>query len=90
MDILFNYLGIFTQSEVHTAEGRADAVVTTTTHIYIFEFKIDKSAKIAMTQLKERNYAAKYANITPAKKIVLVAVNFSTKTRLMEDWLFEE
>jgi hypothetical protein len=87
MHILFNYLGIYIQSEVHTTNGRADAVVFTNTHIFIFEFKIGKSSKTAMKQLLDKDYASKYINSD--KKIVLIGANFNKKTRRMDKWLVE-
>jgi hypothetical protein len=85
--ILFKCLGIRIESEVHTARGRADAIVTTATHIYIFEFKQHKTATEAMTQLKNRNYAAKYR--ATQKIIVGIGVNFDKALREFEPWLIE-
>jgi hypothetical protein len=82
--ILFNYVGIYTQSEVHTTDGRADAVVHTTDRIFIFEFKYNASANAALTQLKAKNYAAKYEN--SGKEIVLIGANFKKRTRRMDSW----
>jgi Predicted AAA-ATPase/PD-(D/E)XK nuclease superfamily len=82
--ILFNYLGIYTQSEVHTTDGRADAVVFTENRIFIFEFKYNASAKDALTQLQEKNYAAKYAN--EGKEIVLIGANFKRRTRRLDNF----
>jgi hypothetical protein len=85
--VLFNYLGLFTQSEVHTTYGRADAVVFTTERIFIFEFKINKTAIAALTQIKEKNYAAKYENT--GKEIVLIGINFNKRKRLLDDFKYE-
>ncbi|MEY4926038.1 MAG: hypothetical protein RI894_474, partial [Bacteroidota bacterium] len=86
--VLFHYIGIQVQSEVHTARGRADAILTTENYIYIFEFKIDKSTGEAMQQILTKNYVAKYEH--SGKKIILVAANFDTKTREMDDWEIAE
>jgi hypothetical protein len=83
--ILFKYLGVKVESEVHTARGRADAIVFAKTHIFIFEFKIGKTAAEAMEQLKTRNYAAKYTE--SGKKITLIAMNFDKKYREWDEWL---
>ncbi|MEY4927107.1 MAG: hypothetical protein RI894_1543 [Bacteroidota bacterium] len=82
--ILFHYLGLYIQSEVHTSRGRADAVVFTNTHIFIFEFKIGKSTAAAMQQLVERKYAAKFRE--SGKEVALIAVNFDKEEQEMEDW----
>ncbi|MEY4926714.1 MAG: hypothetical protein RI894_1150 [Bacteroidota bacterium] len=82
--VLFNYLGIYTQSEVHTTDGRADAVIFTENYIFLFEFKYNASAEAALTQLQEKNYASKYEN--SGKKIVLIGANFKRRTRRMDDF----
>jgi Predicted AAA-ATPase/PD-(D/E)XK nuclease superfamily len=84
--ILFQYLGIYIQSEVHTTEGRMDSVVFTDTHIFIFEFKINQTAALALQQIQTKNYASKYEN--QHKKLVLIGANFNTQSRLMDDWAF--
>jgi hypothetical protein len=83
--VLFKYLGVTVESEVHTARGRADAIVFAKTHIFIFEFKIGKTAAEAMEQLKTRNYAAKYTEM--GKTITLCALNFDKKYREWDEWL---
>ena len=42
-------MGQFTESEVRSACGRADAVVKTPEYIYVFEFKLDGSARSSPT-----------------------------------------
>ena len=39
--LIFKLMGQFTQAEVHSSRGRADAVVRTPKFIYIFEFKLN-------------------------------------------------
>ena len=82
--VLFNYLGLYTQSEVHTTEGRADSVVFTDTHIFVFEFKINKTADDALQQIITKRYASKYENT--GKTVVCIGANFDTKTKTMERW----
>jgi hypothetical protein len=86
--ILFNYMGLNIESEVHTKRGRADAVVQTDTHIFIFEFKFNKSPEAAMTQLKNRDYAAKFR--ASGKKIIGIGLNFSDANRALDEWLVEQ
>ncbi len=85
--LLFSYLGIYIQSEVNTSRGRADAVVQTDTHIYIIEFKLDKSAKEALEQIKQKGYAEKHRHGN--KTIKLLGINFSSKKKRVEEWLIE-
>jgi hypothetical protein len=83
----FRYLGWFMESEVHTSDGRMDAVVKTDSHIYILEFKIDKTAEIALQQIKDKKYADKY--LTENKEIVGIGMNFDSEKKTMDDWTME-
>jgi hypothetical protein len=85
--LYYKYLGLLMQSEVNTSDGRMDAVVTTPTHIYIIEFKLNESADKALQQIKDKDYASKY--LTENKKIVLVGVNFSSRKRGVGGWKVE-
>ena len=68
-------LAFYTQSEVATASGRADVVVTLPQRIYVFEFKINGTAEDALKQIVARDYAGKYA--ASGKKVTLVGVGLS-------------
>ncbi|MEZ4657656.1 MAG: PD-(D/E)XK nuclease domain-containing protein [Caldilineaceae bacterium] len=85
--LVFFYLGQFTESEINTNNGRLDCVVQTPMHIYILEFKLDKSAEAALQQIKERGYAEKYAADPRAK--ILVGINFSREQKSVEGWQME-
>ena len=86
--ILFTYMGINIESEVHTKRGRLDAVVQTATHVYIFEFKFNKTSKAAMQQLKKRDYASKFKHLN--KKIIGIGLNFKEKNRALDKWVVED
>ena len=77
--LVFSILGIKMPVEVSTNEGRIDAVVETDTHIYIFEFKKNRKAAVAIQQMKDKNYAAHYS--LSKKKIVLIGVCFTMQKR---------
>ena len=87
LHFIFKLLGIYIKSEVHSSRGRADSVVETATHIYIFEFKFNKTAAEAMQQIKTKKYAAKYQ--TMGKNIVGIGVNFKTDDREINEWEVE-
>jgi hypothetical protein len=72
---MFTLLAFYAQCEVNTAIGRADAVVHLPHKIFIFEFKINGSAKVALEQILKNDYAGKYA--ASGKKITLVGVGLS-------------
>ena len=46
--LIFKLMGQFTQAEVYSSRGRADAVVRTPKFIYIFEFKLNGTVEQAM------------------------------------------
>ncbi len=82
--ILFMMLGVRIKTEVKTNDGRMDAVVETKTYIYIFEFKLNKSTQEALAQIREKEYYNKY--LLDKRKLVLVGVNFNSKTGEIADW----
>ena len=87
LHFMFSLLGIYIKSEVHSSKGRADSVVETATHVYIFEFKFNKTAAEAMQQIKTKNYAAKYQN--SGKSIIGIGVNFKTDEKEINEWEVE-
>lgn len=57
-------------------------------YVYIFEFKLDGSAKVALQQINDRGYATEYMSL--GKKISKVGVNISSKTGTVAGWETEE
>ena len=53
-------MGQFTEAEVKSARGRADAVVKTPKFIYVFEFKLNGTAEEALKQIDEKGYLIPY------------------------------
>jgi hypothetical protein len=82
--ILFKYLGIHVQSEVHTTRGRADAIVETPTHIYFLEFKINSDGVTALQQIKTKKYANAYAADSRIK--IGIGINFNAPNRELDGW----
>ncbi len=56
-------------------------------NIYIIEFKINQSAKKAIEQIKEKEYALKYGN--DKRAICMIGLNFDTDKKKIEDYLIE-
>jgi hypothetical protein len=77
-------LGSYIHSEIHTNKGSIDAVIEQEGCILIFEFKINKSADVALQTILDKKYPEKYQN--SGKVIQLFGVNFSTKDRNIADW----
>ncbi|MBO7683340.1 MAG: AAA family ATPase [Kiritimatiellae bacterium] len=67
------------QPEVASIFGYADAVIETPTDVYVFEFKYRRSAKAAIRQIRERDYAAKWAG--GKRPVTLIGINFNPKKR---------
>ena len=86
--LLFTLLGYYSDSESHMNHGRSDLVVKTRRHIYVFEFKLDESAEIALCQINERGYAEPYQS--DGREVVKIGVNFSSKERNIDGWLIEK
>jgi Predicted AAA-ATPase/PD-(D/E)XK nuclease superfamily len=82
---LGSLLGLTIQSEVATDKGRADLVITTQTHIYIFELKFKIDAETALQQIEELRYYERY--IIGQKSIILVGLAFNYRDKkLTLDW----
>ena len=86
--IVFKLIGEFVQAEVRSATGRADAVVWTRDHIYVFEFKLNGTAEEALQQIDEKGYPIPYT--ADGRKIVKVGVGFSKEERNIERYLVGE
>ena len=82
--LIFTLLGKFTVCEFHTSQGRADAVVETAEYVYIFEFKVDKSAEEALAQIQEKGYALPYK--ADKRQVVAIGVSFDSRKRSLQGW----
>jgi hypothetical protein len=85
--LIFSLLGTYIRSEVHTSQGRCDALVENERYIYVFEFKLDGSAEEALQQIREKGYLAPY--LDSEKEKVAVGINFSTEEKAVEEWRVE-
>jgi hypothetical protein len=86
--LTFKLLGVEVDSEVHSAGGRCDAIVQTSTHIYVIEFKLDESAQKAVDQIREKNYLQPYQ--ADKRKKTAIGINFSSEDRKIKDYLVKE
>ena len=82
--LLFSMTGLYVESEVRSAVGRADVVIKTPTHIYVFELKVDGSAEDALRQIDSKGYLVPYT--ADGRKLVKVGVNFDSATRTVSEW----
>ena len=72
-------------SEDRTSAGRIDLTVETGRHVYVMEFKVDKSAEAALRQIKEKRYADKF-RLEKGKTIHLLGIAFSSTGHTVQDW----
>lgn len=85
--MLMLLLGLRVQTEFCTSAGRIDLFVATERFYYIIELKLDGSARQALDQIESKDYALPFA--ISDRKIIKIGVNFSTKTRTIEDWIVD-
>ena len=82
--ILTTLLGIDTEAEVHTSDGRIDLLIQTPKFIYIIELKYDATPEEALRQIDEKDYPRKFS--TDTRTLFKIGVSFSSKTRRIEAW----
>jgi hypothetical protein len=83
--LIFSLLGQHIRSEVKSAKGRADAVVWTPDHIFVFEFKLNGTAEEALAQIDAKGYCVPYQ--ADGRTVVKVGVEFDKATRNIGRWL---
>ncbi len=85
--LIFKLMGEFVLCEVQNGKGRSDAVVWQKNAIYIFEFKMDGTAKEAIEQINSKDYPIAYKN--DGRKIVKIGVNYSSTEKQLTEWVIE-
>lgn len=83
--LLVDIIGLETEAESATSDGSIDITVKTEDYIYVIELKYDGSAEEALRQIEEKKYDRKYQ--MDGRQIIRIGVNFSSKTRCIEDWI---
>jgi Predicted AAA-ATPase/PD-(D/E)XK nuclease superfamily len=86
--LTFRLLGIYIESQVHSSDGRLDALVQTKDYVYCFEFKLNGKADIALKQIKDKGYLTPYLH--SGKTCIGIGLNFSKKLKKVEKILWEE
>ncbi|MBR1658544.1 MAG: ATP-binding protein [Synergistaceae bacterium] len=87
--LIFTLLGELIECEIHSANGRADCILTTKKFIYLFEFKINGRAEEALKQIDEKGYALPFA-AEYERKLYKIGVVFDSKKRTLKDWKVAE
>lgn len=85
--LLLRLIGVYCLAihcESRQSFGRVDCILEMYDHVYIFEFKLDGTAREALEQIESKGYARPYA--TDKRKVVCIGVSFSSETRTVEEW----
>ncbi|MDR2192986.1 MAG: PD-(D/E)XK nuclease domain-containing protein, partial [Treponema sp.] len=84
--LVFTLLGQYTEAEVRSARGRADAVVKTEDAIYVFEFKMSDGCTVedALKQIEGKGYLIPYS--ADGRRVVKVGVAFDREKRTIGEW----
>ena len=61
-----------------------DCIVETSDYVYVFEFKLDGTAKDALRQIEEKGYTRPYEN--DSRQLYRIGVGFSSETGTVEEW----
>lgn len=85
--LIFTLLGSYTFSETHFSRGRCDCLVINKDYVYIFEFKVDKTAAEALAQIETHGYAGRFENET--RQVVKVGLGYSSEKRNIADFCYE-
>ena len=78
-------MGQFSDAEVRSARGRADAVVKTPKYIYVFEFKLHDTAAAAVRQNDDKGYLN--PSQADGREVIKIGVEFSAEKRNISRWL---
>ncbi|WP_051001539.1 PD-(D/E)XK nuclease domain-containing protein [Thermosipho africanus] len=78
--------GLNVKAEEASSTGKSDIVIEFNNRVYIIEIKMDKSAKSALKQIKEKGYFSKYTQ----KKIILIGLNVNSEKRNIDELLIDE
>lgn len=85
--LVFKLLGCITHTEYKTAKGRIDMTVETSERIYVFEFKLDGTAREAIEQINSRGYLLPFK--ADGRELIKIGANFSSETNSLKDWIIE-
>ena len=73
--------------EKETSQGRIDCVLECPGYVYIFEFKLNSTAAVALKQIEEKGYALPYA--ADQREVYKVGISFSSETGTVNDFEYK-
>lgn len=77
-------MGIYIRCEVGMGDGYIDAVVETSSRVYLMEFKVGYTPEDALEQVRRRRYSKAYEG--DDREVLAVGVSFSTTYKGVADW----
>lgn len=87
--VVFSFMNVQIYTELMNSEGRTDAVMYLSDKVYVVEAKLDaRSAQEAIDQIDDKGYAERF--LGSGRKVLKLGLNFSSKTRTIEDWILTE
>ena len=87
--LLMRMVSVYTTyTEKQQSEGRVDCIIETPDYIYIFEFKLDGTADVALQQIEDKGYARPYE--ADNRKLYKIGTVFSSETGTVGDWKVTE
>ncbi len=86
MHIAFSLVGMHTESEIHTKNGRCDMMIRAGGTVHVIEIKFGSSASDALAQVKGRGYTQKW--LAEGVPVVAFGVNIDVESRTVNEVLF--
>ena len=83
--LIFNMLNVYAQTQVKCHGGRIDFVVLMPETTYVFELKVNGTAREALDQINSKGYALPYQ--TESRKVVKVGVQFDRDTMAVGEYI---
>lgn len=85
--IIAKLIGLHVHTEFKTSDGRIDLLIETDKYVYIIECKLKGTAKSALKQINEKEYAAPFRAM--GKRVIKIGAAFDPKKRTLRNWLIE-
>lgn len=82
--IVFKLLQFNVHAEVLTGTGRLDLIATLSDQVLLFEFKFDKNAAEALSQIEDLKYHLPF--LSSKLPVILIGANFDQETRSINEW----
>ena len=85
--LIFNMLNVYARTQVKCAGGRVDFVVQMPESIYVFELKVNGTAREAIDQINSHGYAVPYS--TDWRKVVKIGAQFDRDSMSIGEYIID-